>query len=184
MLVRTSTAHGPLQADATETPPVTINGNVITSHFIELIDPLGNELRVEFRAADEELWLITIPAGTTTPQPQPLLGGVTAAQFFAVRRQDNDGVWVLDRATMDITVAADEDNSLAIESADTAPIRMIASTMPRASLTKISVRAHRYSKSVHHTIELDEVFSHLDRHAYGRRCLIIATKSRIARSDR
>ena len=131
MLIRTSTAHGPLVPDATAVPPVTLAGDIITSNFIELIDSEGNELRVEYRDANDQLWLVITPAGTTTEQQQPLLGGVTAAQFFSVRRQDDSGVWVLDRATMDITVEPDDDNTLAIEASDTAPIRIIASTMPR-----------------------------------------------------
>ena len=131
LLIRTSTAHGPLIPNAGASPPVTLSGNTITSNYLELVDPSGNELKVEYIAADQMLYLTTIPAGTVTPQVQPLLGGVLAAEFFAVRRQDDAGIWVLDRATIDVTVAPDDDNSLAIEASNTEPIRMVASTMPR-----------------------------------------------------
>ncbi len=129
MLIRTSTAHGPLEADPAATPPVTISGNTITSNFIELFDAQGNELRIEYDAANDQLLLTTTSGGVANTQP--LMGGVTDAGFFAVRRLDDEGVWVLDRATMDITFSPDQDSSLAIEASDTAPIRIIASTMPR-----------------------------------------------------
>lgn len=130
-LVRTSTAHGPLVPDGLAVPPVTLNGNIITSSFIELLAPNNDILRVEYRTATQELWLITTPAGGGPAQPQPLLGGVTNAQFFASRRMNDQGLWVLDRGTIDITVVPDNDATLAIENGVATPIRIIASTKPR-----------------------------------------------------
>lgn len=131
MVIRNSTAHGPLLPNLALVPPVTLDGNVITSNFIDLIDTNGTQLRIEYRNATQELWLIDSTDPILGPIEQPLLGGVTNAQFFAVRRQDDDGVWVLDRATMDITVQPDPDTTVAIETSDSPPIRLIASTMPR-----------------------------------------------------
>jgi hypothetical protein len=64
-------------------------------------------------------------------QQQPIMGGVTDAKFYTHRRFDNDGVLVLERGSIDMTVEADDDASLALEGADLPPIRVIASTMPR-----------------------------------------------------
>ena len=130
-LVRTSTAHGPLQADASEDPPVTIDGDTVTSHYIELIDAQNRYTKVEFRPALQELWVTSQPVGGGTAISQPILSGVTAARFLCKRRKDKDGVYVLQRATMDLTVSPATDNTLAIEAGNTPPIRVIASTMPR-----------------------------------------------------
>lgn len=139
-LIRTSTTHGPLEADTSVVPPVTLNGNVITSNFIEFIAPNNDFLRIEYRAADEELWLITTPADVDEEDTQEqVLGGVTNAQFFASRRMNDQGMWVLDRATMDLSVQPDDDATLSIEQRSgheqgqdqATPIRMIASTNPR-----------------------------------------------------
>ncbi len=81
-LVRTSTAHGPLDAGG----GATINGDTITSPFIELIDPNGDIVRCEYRQDDQELWLIRDPGGGNE-LAQPLLAGVTAATF-SLRRPD------------------------------------------------------------------------------------------------
>lgn len=130
-LVRTSTAHGPLEPDATATPPIVLNGDTIESNFLELIDARGNLLRIEYDDTLDELWLTMTPYGGGADVSQPLLGGVTSATFFANRRYDSDGVLVLERGSIDLTVAADEDNTLTIDDSDTPPIRVIASTMPR-----------------------------------------------------
>jgi len=131
-LIRTSTAHGPLLPDAGTDPPVTLSGNTITSYYIELIDPNENVVRVEYRQDEEELWVITTPPGGGATIEQPLIGGVTACQFFAVRRIDDEtGLWILDRATMDLTVMPGVDATLALENGHPQPIRVIASTAPR-----------------------------------------------------
>ncbi len=131
-LIRTSTAHGPLVPDGSTTPPVTLNGQTIESHYIELLDRDDNLVRVEYDANAQELWLTITPnAGAGTPQTHPLIGGVTNCQFYAQRRQDDNGFWVLNRGTMDLTVEPGRDATLGIENGNNTPIRMIASTMPR-----------------------------------------------------
>jgi len=130
-MVRTSTAHGPLEPDAGSDPPVTLEGQTISSHYLELVDSRNNLVRIEFRAEDEELWLSSTPlvGGGTTEQP--LMSGVIDCQFFAQRRLDKNGVWVLKLATMDLTVQPPPDATLPIEGGAAQPLRMVASTMPR-----------------------------------------------------
>ena len=137
-LIRTSTAHGPLLQDPTDTPPVLelADGNTIESYYIELLNPQGDLVRIEYRNADHatnpnELWLIIDPAGGGAQQQQPIMGGVTDCKFYTHRRFDSDGVLVLERGSIDMTVVADDDASLALEGAELPPIRVIASTMPR-----------------------------------------------------
>jgi hypothetical protein len=129
-LIRTSTAHGPLAADAASNPPVTISGDIITSHYMELLDPNDNIVRIEYRSATQELWLIRDP-GTADALAQPLLAGVTNASFVAKRRKDSSGVYVLERGTFDLTVQPDNDATLALENGRPQQIRIIASTKPR-----------------------------------------------------
>ena len=129
-LIRSSTAHGPLEPDAGAEPPITLDGQTITSDHIELIDPLGRVLRCEYRADDEELWLIMDP-GTEDEQAQPLIAGVTAATFMLRRWLNDDGLWELERATVDMTVQPDEDATLALENGPAQAIRVITSTKPR-----------------------------------------------------
>lgn len=130
-LIRTSTAHGPLEPDPGAVPPITLDSdNIITSSFIELLDPNGDVLRIEYRAASNELWLILDPDGAS-PIAQPLMGGVTQAQFFSRRRRNRDNLWVLERCTIDLTIQPDEDTTLALENGRAQPIRVIASTAPR-----------------------------------------------------
>ena len=130
-LVRTSTAHGPLTAE----PGATLNGNTITSDFLVILDPNDQYMRIEYRADDQELWILIDDNGNFTfdegETAQPLLSGVSNAVFTAVRRLDSQGVWVLDRASTDLTVAPAEDNTLDVESGPSEPVRMIGSTMPR-----------------------------------------------------
>jgi type II secretory pathway pseudopilin PulG len=126
-LMRTSTAHGPLLPET----GVTLTGNTLTSSFIELLDPDGNLIRLEYVAADEMLYVTVTPFGGSVATRQPLLGGVTQCEFNLVRRLDDDGVFILDRGTIDFTVEPDADSSLAIEGDAAEPMRVIASTMPR-----------------------------------------------------
>ncbi len=137
-LIRTSTAHGPLLDDPTDTPPVVLlpDNETIESYFITLLNPQGDLVRIEYRNAahatnPNELWLIIDPAGGGAQQSQPIMGGVTDAKFYTHRRFDKDGVLVLERGSVDMTVVADDDASLALEGAELPPIRVIASTMPR-----------------------------------------------------
>jgi len=137
-LVRTSTAHGPLVAEAayvdgegTSWPAVTLTDQTITSHYLELIDSKGDLIRIEYRADYEELWVQRTPFGSVTQPAQPLMGGVKEATFYAKRRFDADGVLVLERASIDLAVEGDDDNSLELEQSSNTRIRVIASTMPR-----------------------------------------------------
>jgi hypothetical protein len=127
-LIRTSSAHGPLQSDA---PKASLSGDTVTSSYIQFIDPQGRLMTVEYRAADEELWLVIDKLDGTTPAAQPLIGGVVAASFTLQRRRNESGLFVLERATIDMRVAKDQDNTLAIESGDNTDVRVVASTMPR-----------------------------------------------------
>lgn len=132
-LIRTSSAHGPLEPDAAANPPVTLDAatNVLTSNYFELMDEGGNLIRVEYRAANNQLWLIRTPAGSMVAEEQPLLDDVTAAQFFLRRRVNSEGLLILERATLDITVQPTADPTLYIERSSDAPIRVVASTLPR-----------------------------------------------------
>ncbi|MEM9413861.1 MAG: prepilin-type N-terminal cleavage/methylation domain-containing protein [Planctomycetota bacterium] len=131
-LVRTSTAHGPLVPDSSTTPPVTLDGiRTINSHYLDLVNPKGDLIRLEYRAAEEMIYVSVTPYGGSVTTTEPLLGGVTACQFVLTRRLDDDGVWVMERGSMDFTVMPDADTSLAIEGDGTPPVRVVASTMPR-----------------------------------------------------
>jgi len=130
-LIRNSTAHGPLLPDTSTTPPVTLDGQTITSHYLELLDPQGDFYRVEYKSATQELWITITPAATGVAKEYPLMGGVTQAVFHAARRMDEDGLWVLERGTMDLTIEPGVDATLGLEAGRSSPIRVIASTMPR-----------------------------------------------------
>jgi len=130
-MVRTSTAHGPLLPDTTVTPNVTISDDILTSPYIELIDAQGNLVRLEYNTETDELWATINPFDGTPEYSEPVIGGVTNCVFTLKRRTDDQGVLVLERATMDLTVQPGQDTSLAIENGSAPPVRMIASTMPR-----------------------------------------------------
>ncbi|MEM1353790.1 MAG: prepilin-type N-terminal cleavage/methylation domain-containing protein [Planctomycetota bacterium] len=130
-LVRTSTAHGPLLPDSSADPPVTLSGFTLTSNYIDLVDPDGDVIRLTYVANEDMIYVTVTPYGTATATTEPLLGGVTDCTFYIQRRLDDDGVWVLDRGTVDFTVQPDDDSSLELEGGVTAPVRVIASTMPR-----------------------------------------------------
>jgi len=130
-LIRTSTAHGPLEADAGMTPPVTISGHKVTSHFIDVLDQNDNIIRIEHRVDDQQLWMIITPAAGGTAVEHPLIGGVTQCIFTSVRRMNDEGLFVLERTTMNLTVQPDDDATLALENGHAMPVRVIVSTMPR-----------------------------------------------------
>lgn len=130
-LIRTSTAHGPLEPNAAANPPVTLAGDTIASGYFEFLDPKGSLVRIDYRPQSRELWLTSTPPGGGAAVSQPLLGGVTQATFYGHRRLDAAGLWVLDRGTMDLTVQADTDTTLSLEAGHAPPFRVIASTMPR-----------------------------------------------------
>jgi len=128
-LVRTSVAHGPLEPDAKSAwDPA--RPDTLQSSYLTLLDAKGRLVTVEYDQPNERLMAtFTLPDGTS--QTQPMLGGVTDAQFFIHRRLDASFVWVLERASIDLTVVPDQDTSLSMESADTQAVRVVASTMPR-----------------------------------------------------
>ena len=140
-LMRTSTEYGPLEdTDLDSAHPdnpfdfnlvATVNGDVITSNFINMFDSNNNDVFVAYDDTLDMLVLSIDPPGAVGPQTQPILGGVTNVQFSSARRLDDDGLWVLSRGTMDITVQPDTDTTLAIENGNAPPIRVIGSTMPR-----------------------------------------------------
>ena len=148
-LLRTSTAHGPLAPDASpsfdpgivalfpppadpgDPPAITLSGADLTSHYVELVDASNNLVRVEYVASERMLYVVVTPLDGGAVTVEPLLSGVAACEFHVRRRRDKSGVWVLERASMDMSVEADRDTSLPMESANTLPIRVIASTMPR-----------------------------------------------------
>ena len=130
-LIRTSTAHGPLVPDAGYDPPVTLDGDTITSPYIELVDARGRLVRVEYEADDQTLEVTVSYLGGTSAQTQPILSGVIDCQFFCARRLNDDGLWVLDRATIDLTVEPADDTTMELEDGNTPPVRMVAATMPR-----------------------------------------------------
>ena len=150
-LVRTSTAHGPLSAQSATTmqitdpddgttlytatiPASTLSGNTTTGPYIELIDPTGQDIKIvhlqytnNVGVAKQELWMVNL----TTQKSQPLIGGVTGATFSCLRRKDAEGLWILERGTMDLTIQPGADATLTMEHGHPTPIRVIASTMPR-----------------------------------------------------
>ncbi len=133
-LIRTSTAHGPLQPNGAAVPPVTLNGNTLSSNFISLLATNGDILTITYDAPNQQLTLTTQPAGGGAVQTQPFMGSVNAAQFSLERRMNDDGLFVLDRGTLDITVTPDAATATTLElnsASPGTPIRIIASTRPR-----------------------------------------------------
>ncbi len=129
--IRTGTAHGPLTPDPNADPPVTLDGDTISSNYLELIDPNGKLIRVEYNAEEQTLYGTISDMDGDNATTQPLLTGVTACAFSANRRLDANGVLVLNRATMDLTVVPNADTSTTIERGPGTAVRLIASTMPR-----------------------------------------------------
>ncbi|MEO0515186.1 MAG: prepilin-type N-terminal cleavage/methylation domain-containing protein [Planctomycetota bacterium] len=131
-MVRTNEAHGPLRvADANPGETVTVDGDIITSSYLELIDGNRDTLTISYDATNNMLMLTREPFSGATPTTQPIIGGVTECTFKLARRLTNDGVLVLERGSIDFTVEADDDASLDIEVGDVPPVRVIASTKPR-----------------------------------------------------
>lgn len=127
-MVRTSTAHGPLEAVPAD--GVILTGDIITSPYIELIDAGGQIVRIEYDDVAGTMNLVVEP-GTAAEQSYPMIDNVVAAEFALRRRTNRAGLLVLERATVDITVQPAEDKTLSVENGATVPVRMIASTMPR-----------------------------------------------------
>src|SRR5206468_11440861 len=102
-----------------------------TGPYLEVLDSAGNIIRFEYHTATQELWMVKTPAAGGVKQSQPLLGGVTGASFSCLRRMNEAGQWVLQRGTMDLTIQPGGDTTLPLEHDPGAPLRVIASTMPR-----------------------------------------------------
>ncbi|MEM8738852.1 MAG: prepilin-type N-terminal cleavage/methylation domain-containing protein [Planctomycetota bacterium] len=134
-IVRTSTAHDPMFADADA--GVTIHNNILTSPYLTVQEPSGDLITISYEPPPAgqttgRLMLVRYPNNGAAPPPAvPLLGGVTACSFKLARRRDNDGVWVLERGSIDFTVEADDDASLDLEEGNVPPVRVLASTKPR-----------------------------------------------------
>ena len=102
----------------------------VSSPYVEMIDAQQNMVRVEYRPANQQLWMIITPFGGN-PSEQPILDAVTAAQFTCERRINSENLLVLERATVELTVQPNPNAILAIEKGPAQPIRMVGSTMPR-----------------------------------------------------
>ena len=134
-LVRTGTAHGPLGAADTSAlvanEQIDIDGNMVTSNFIQLIDTRGRLVTLEYLAEQQRLDATTSELDESNPQTNPLISGVTNCVFTCERRQNNAGLWVLNRATVDLTVIPAEDTTTELDAGPGTAIRMIASATPR-----------------------------------------------------
>lgn len=134
-LVRTSTAHGPTTLAESRDPNATLQNGLIRANYIELIDPDGQHLMIQYDKENEELWVHIDDDGDfefeQAETRHPLLGGVTSCTFHLRPRIDQYGVPVLERGSIDLTVERDEDNTLSLEASSNTPIRLIASTRPR-----------------------------------------------------
>ena len=136
-MVRTSTAHGPLTLSEAMSidADALINGDIITCNFMEMIDNKGRLIRVSYDE-DEQMLFVRVDENKSLSFEEdevqtPLLGGVSKGLFHVRYRTDNEGVLVLSRGSIELTVVPDKDNTLAIETAEETQIQIVASTMPR-----------------------------------------------------
>jgi len=127
-------------------------GNRVRSDYLYVIDPQGHHRLITWveleridgaERAVGELWLTTKPAGQSTAKSQPLLRGVMKTKrssgwgriFTLHRRLDDEGVWVLQRGSAELTVRPSADSMLAIEQTgdyqQRSPIELVVSTAPR-----------------------------------------------------
>lgn len=134
-LIRTSRAVGP------------DNPSVIAPYdadYMEILDSQGGNLRFVYFDADHtvadrrrQLWLqqgyATAGGGWVTTSEQPMLDHVEDCRFTLINVESDDvaGMWQVVRGTIYLKVAAERDNTLAIENGNREPIIAIASTMPR-----------------------------------------------------
>lgn len=131
-LIRRSTAHGPVATRHADNP--------LVSDYITLLEPqrqgqTAKMLTIGYEPDEDDpqkgyIWLAE-GWSPTEEDRKPLLTGVTAATFTTTSRQDAEGVWVLHRATVDLTAQPSPDTTLGLERGAGSAIRMIASTMPR-----------------------------------------------------
>ncbi len=125
-MIRTSTAHGPLEADGSVTPAAYVSGDEVISPYIEMVEPDGDIVRIAYDSVNQQLTM-SVNDGAASP----VLSGVVAAAFQLERSKNVLSQWELDRVTIDIQVQPNPDQTLAIESDNRTPIRVITSTMPR-----------------------------------------------------
>jgi len=137
MLIRNSTAHEPMtlaQATSFDSSATVSNGVIQTNHIV-LLDPDGRLLRIWWDSSNEQLWMAELDISTlaekVSPPPTPIIDGVTQAIFYCKAREDEQGVLVLERGSLDLQVEAPADSTLDIERTSTEPMRLIVSTMPR-----------------------------------------------------
>lgn len=138
-LIRTGEQFGPL--------PINPNDSIVTSNFIEVIttDDEGNEygLVVDWDADDEALYIrIFNPETGDITASYILLEGVIAT----VDPDSGDVIppftlqyelgYTLHRATINLSVIPDDNQSVQIEGTESNVIRMVATAMPRRTAYK------------------------------------------------
>lgn len=134
-LIRTSTAQGPLLTHYDPDPQ--------PCNYLAMIDSKGNGMTIGYKAStrkghpeDGELWYVDraiASASFTFDKPDDahaLLSGVTSAQFFTRSRLDGS-TWVLERATVQMSVVPPPDATLALERKTDLAFKIVASTVPR-----------------------------------------------------
>lgn len=122
-MIRTSTALGPAANRHTDNP--------LTSDYLEMMGADGQEWAIEYDADAQTLSLVQGNRNNGDLPRHLLLSDVPQARFVTHSRRDDDGLWVVDRATVDFTATPPPDTTLALERGSGTPIRVIASTMPR-----------------------------------------------------
>lgn len=122
-MIRSGQEFGPVPADPRDT--------TVFSDFIEFLLPDGQFLVIEWREASQALWV------EVDGQEHMLLGGVLAT--FDPDTGDRIPPFTLEyelgrvlyRATVDLTIVPDDNQATEIDRGLAAPIRMVASAMPR-----------------------------------------------------
>ena len=137
-MIRTGTDFGPFPAD-----PLDPDQNPISSEFIEFVSEqdIGGGItritRIEHRPSveegpNDELWYVVVePTGEdeTIVEERLLLSGVIGCQF---NLEYNEQSWLLDRATIDLTIEPNDSADLTIGGeAPPQTIRLVASAAPR-----------------------------------------------------
>ncbi len=138
-MIRTSTAHGPISTvDVVAGETVTsAGGRLLESSYLELIPPnapAGRLYRLTYDAPAQRLMLAEIDfsgASEVVLSYQPVIGGVSRCKFQMLPRRDNNDDIVLERASIDLIVEADDDATMDLEMGNIPPVRVIASTKPR-----------------------------------------------------
>jgi len=128
-LVRSGTEFGPFPVDPRDT--------VIQSDFIEFLTPDGDVLAIEWDEDDEALYVAVInPADGSTISRDLLLEGVVpqddgAGSNVPPFTLEYEKGRTLYRATIDLTIKPDDNQSVEMEGDNNQNIRLVASAMPR-----------------------------------------------------